>query len=246
MGNENTKTGNSKSFERNERYERLVNWLFGLDQSEKRPTEPSEILYRSFHITARCRYNASIRLERIGSFSFLTATLLSLGLILVPMLQLSGIRLAYPERVLSGLQVFFAVAVLIYSVINSTARYETRAKALNDCADKIKDLSRKLRTEIHHAKNATVEIDLQTYNQLYSTISAASENHSRTDYGLAMLQASDFYNITGFPRLWRNIKVMYGNLEGYIFSIILVLAEIIVILDILNVTHVLTDTFNSQ
>jgi len=246
MTNENVENKANDQFVRQEWYFRWARWLFSLDPMEKKPTEPSEVLYRSFHITAKCRYNASIRLDRIGSFSFLTATILSLGLIFIPLLQLSGITLAYPEKVLNSLQVFFAVAVLIFSVINSTAHYETRAKSLNDCADKIKDLSRKLRSEIYNARNQGTSLDLQAFNQMYSTISAASENHSRSDYGLAMLQASELYNVTGLPRLWLNFKVLYGALEGYIFSIALILAEIIVILDILNVTHILTEIFNSQ
>jgi hypothetical protein len=220
-------------------------WFFSLDPMERRPTEPAEVLYRSFHITSKCRYNASIRLNRIGSFSFLTATLLSLGLILIPLIQLSDMPLAYPEQVLGILQVFFAVAVLTYSVINSTAHYETRAKSLNECGDSIKDLSRKLRSASFQAGTQGTELDLQPINEMCSRISTASENHSRTDYCLAMLQASELYHVTGFPRLWLNIKVLYGNLEVYILPFVLILAEIIVILDMLSVTRVLTGIFNS-
>ena len=222
----------------------LVRWLFSLERIEQRPSDPAEVLYRSFHITARCRFNASIRLGKMGSFSFLTATLLSLGLILIPVLQLADIPLAYPEGLLSSLQVFFAVAVLIYTVINSSAHYETRAKALNDCGDKIKELSRQLRSDIFQTKNQGTSLDLKPVNEMYTRISVISENHSRADYGLAMLQASDLYHITGIPRLWLHFKVVYGNFETYILPISLILAEFLVILDLLGITHVLTVIFN--
>src|SRR5436190_9847680 len=244
MTNENAQDNVNKIPNHHEWYSILAIWFFSLDPLEQRPKEPPEALYRSFHITAKCRYNASIRLDRIGSFSFLTATILSLGLIFVPMIQLSDIPLAYPERVINSLQIFFAVAVLIYTVINSAAHFETRAKSLNECGDNIKDLSRKLRSEIYNAQGQGTVLDFQPINEMYSRISSASENHSRADYELAMLQASDSYHVTGFPRLWLNIKVFYGNLEGYIFPIILILAEVIVILDILSVTYVLTGIFN--
>ena len=237
---------------RQEWYLRFARWLFSLDPlypKKQHSTDPAERMYhslrRSLRTTAKCRYNASIRLHRIGSFSFLTTTLLSLGLIFIPMIQLAEIPLAYPERVLDSLQVFFAVAVLVYSVINSTAHYETRAKSLNECGDKIKELNRKLDTEIFRARNQGTTLDLQPVNEIYSRISTASENHSRADYGLAILQATESFHVTGIPRLWLNIKVLYGNYEAYLFPAILIIAEIIIILDTLSVTHVLTGIFNS-
>ncbi len=225
-------------------HSKVISWLFSLDYEELLPTDPAVVLYRSFHITAKCRFNASIRLDKIGSFSFLTATLLSLGLILIPMLQLASIPLAYPERVLSSLQVFFAVAVLIYSVINSTAHYETRAKALNECGDKIKELSRQLRSANYEAHNQGIVLDLKPFNEQYTKMIAISENHTRTDYALAILQAGEYYHRTGFPWLWLNAKVLWGNFESYILPLSLILSEALVILDVLRVTNIMTNIFN--
>jgi SMODS and SLOG-associating 2TM effector domain family 5 len=216
----------------------FLTWLFSRAPHEERTTDPVEVLYRSVHVTAKCRYNASIRLKRVGSFSFLTATVLSLGLILIPMLQLSGMRLAYPDRILSSLQVFFAVAVLIYSVINGTAHYATRAQSLNEVGDRIKELSRTLRTDYSTAKARGTRFDLKPINQRYTRISTASENHSRSDYGRAVLQCTDLYKITGLPRLWLEIKVALGHFVAYIIPLALILIEIAILLDILGATKV--------
>lgn len=217
----------------------LIQWLFSLQPSENRPTDPVKTLYRSIHITAKCRFNASIRLRRVGQFSFLTATFLSLGLILLPMLQLSGIQLAYPDRVLSMLEIFLAVAVLVYSVINSTAHYETRSGSLNECGDKIKELSRELRTAMSSSP-PDEKLDLDQMNRRYTDISTESENHTRSDYWQAMIQARGVYNITGIPRFWLYAKINVARVLPYLIPVFLLLAELIILLDVLAVTSVLT------
>ena len=221
-------------------------WLLSRFPREERTTDPAEVLYRSIHITAKCRYNASIRLKRVGTFSFLTATVLSLGLILIPMLQLSGMKLSYPDRILSSLQVFLAVAVLIYSVINGTAHYATRAQSLNEVGDRIKELSRILRTESAAVKAKGTRLELKPINQRYTRISTASENHSRSDYGRAILQSYDLYRITGLPRLWLNIKVALGHFIAYVIPLALILIEIAIVLDILGLTRILKPFSASQ
>jgi hypothetical protein len=197
----------------------------------------------SFYITAKCRYNASIRLKRAGHFSFLTATILSLGLILVPVLQLSGLKLAYPSSVLNSLQIFLAVAVLVYSVINGTAHYEVRAQSLNDCGDSIKELHRVLRTWADCGQPAPNS--LSDFNDRYSKISSDSENHSREDYSLATLQAESIFRITGIPRVWLHAKVFASQCIPYIVPGALMAAETLIICDTLGVTHVLTPTLNN-
>jgi len=220
------------------RLDRFWRWLQGKHQ-EDRATDPYTTLYRSCHITARCRYNAAVRLKRLGSFSFFTATALSLGLILIPLLQLSGIQLSYPSAVLNMVQIFLAVAVLVYSVINSSAHYETRAQALNDCGDRMKELNRELRTD----RGAQPEcVDLTRMNHRYSEISTDSENHTRADYWLTTLQAQEYYHISGARRLALNLKVLAAAASSYAIPAALILLMIVVVLDILGVTAMLTPT----
>jgi hypothetical protein len=219
-------------------HRRLINWLFSLYPIETKPIDPVETLYRSIHITSKCRFNASIRLKRLGSFSFTTGTVLSLGLILLPMLQLSDLNLLYPKSVINILQVFLAVAALVYSVINATAHYETRSFELNQCGDNIKELSRELRS----TSDAHAVID--TFNKRYTEISTRSENHTRRDYWLTMLQATEVYRITGFPRLLLYVKTQSAHLLPYAIPALLIMIEFIIICDNIGVTSILTGAFN--
>jgi len=110
----------------------------------------------SIRATAKCRFNAAERLKRQGKFAFFTTTILSLGLIFIPLMQNSGIKLAFSTNVLNTMSIFLAVAVLVYSVVIGTARYEARADKLTQCGDNLKDLSRELdslkESDVEHIK----------------------------------------------------------------------------------------------
>lgn len=212
-------------------YLSLYEWVFSLAKDRSLPTEPAEVLQRQCHITSKCRYNASIRLKRLGQGTFLTTVVLSLGLILVPMLQLANLRVAYPTPVLNSLQIFLAVAVLVYSIVSATANYGTRARVLNDCADRIKHLGGELRSAV---KNGNV--DVQQYAERYHSITRDSEMHSRADYALAKLQATDQYNITGLKWVWSRLLVLFFEVIPYLPSLALLAIEVVLVTDILGIT----------
>ena len=218
----------------------LFRWVFSLDPVEKDVTDPIQKLLNGMRVTSKCRYNASIRLKRQSQFSFFATTLLSLGLILVPLLQNSDIRLAFSPKVLNMLQIFLAVAVLVYSVINATARYETRSEALNDCGDKIKDLIRNLRREVAESKSSGVAVGLQAYNQRYDEVSTDAEIHSRLDFIMATLEMNNDYNYTGLLRIYMHLKswVLYALL--FAVPTAMLVAEVVFVLDMLSVTNVFT------
>jgi hypothetical protein len=218
-------------------------WLLSLGPREVVSDEPHIVLKRSFQLTAKCRYNASIRLARLARFSFLTGTLLALGLIFIPLLQLTDLRLAYPTTILNALQIFLAVAALVYSVINATAHYETRASALNECGDGIKILMRELRTAIAAGHGAVPHDQLQSFNTRYTDITSMSENHHRCDYWLALLQTHPTYRVTGVPRAWMYFITYLAQLTPYIAPAMLIVFETVMVLDALGVSHVLTPIF---
>jgi hypothetical protein len=172
----------------------------------KRITDPIDKLILSMDVTAKNRFNASMRLKRDSSIAFFTTTSLSLGLILIPLLLNSDIKLAFQPKTLNMLQIFMAVAVLVYSVINSKANYETRAEKLNMCGDKIKELSR----DLAQKKSKGESIDFKEFVDKYNEITRDSENHIRLDYFQTKLQMERSYRITGIKRsifwLWLRIR----------------------------------------
>ncbi len=220
-----------------------MKWLLSLHPVEKHVTDPAEKLLNSMRVTSRCRYNASLRLSRNSAFSFSTTTLLSLGLILIPLLQNAGIRLAYPEKVLNVLQIFLAVAVLVYSLVNATARYEVRSEALNECGDKIKDLIRGLRRDMSTIPLSGNAVDLEKYHLRYNEVSTDTENHSRLDYLFASLEMRDDFTITGLKRLLLTFRAYASYALMHLAPIALISLEIVFILDILGITSILLRYF---
>jgi hypothetical protein len=218
----------------------LFRWFFCLAPIEHEVQDPVQKLMNSMRVTSKCRYNASVRLKRQSQFSFLSTTVLSLGLILVPLLQNSDIKLAFPPKVLNMLQIFLAVAVLVYSVINATARYETRSEALNECGDKIKDLIRNLRREVAESKASGVSVDLAKYNQRYDDVSTDAENHTRVDFMLASLEMHSDYRYTGLLRAFIYFRASLLYAIPYAIPTLLLGGEIIFVTDMLGISKIFT------
>lgn len=221
-----------------------LKWLFSLEQVEKEETDPAMKLLNSMRITAKCRFNASVRLQRLGKYSFFTTTIFSLGLIFIPLYQRSGLQLPYSAEVLGMLQIFLAVAVLVYSVVNATAKYDSRATVLDNCGVQIKELIRKLRLDISESKKSGVSVNLEEYHKSYHVISTEPENHNRGDYIFATLESRNDFQITGIPRLISYCKAYAVCLVPYIIPTLMMLFEILIITDILRITCIFKSVFS--
>lgn len=220
----------------------LWNWLFSVSINERKKKSPTEKLQMSMRATAKCRYNAATRLQRRGSFEFFTTTSLSLGLIFIPLMQNSGIPLAFEANVLNMMQIFLAVAVLVYSVVIGTARYELRAEKLTECGDKLKDLIRTIEKEKNGADLGADR--LSAFNERYSDIVTDSENHIRSDYKLAMHEMVNDYYMTGLPKFWNLLSAYSNRSFPYIIPMIMIAFELVFIADMIAVTEILTPYLN--
>lgn len=214
-----------------------ITFLLSLQPEEKDENDPAKKLLNSMRITAKCRFNAAVRLSSTNSYSFVTTTVLSLGLIFIPLYQSSGLPIPYSDKVLSMLQIFLAVAVLVYSVIIGTSKYELRSSKLDQCGVDIKVLIRRLRHDICESKTGNVTLDLEKYHKKYHVISAESENHSRLDYLQAILETRSDFNITGVKRAYLYLKMNFIRATIYIIPTMMMLFEILFILDIVGVTE---------
>jgi hypothetical protein len=128
----------------------------------------------------------------------------------------------------------------VYSVINATAHYETRAEALNECGDKIKDLIRNLRREVAESSASGVIVNLANYNQRYDDVSTDAENHGRVDFIFGTLEMSEDYKYTGILRIYMYIKAVILYVIPYIIPTLLLVGEVIFITDMLGATTVFT------
>lgn len=218
-------------------------WLFSLQERERPVKDAAEKLQMSMRVTAKCRYNAAVRLQRQGKFAFFTTTLLSLGLIFIPLMQNAGVPLAFKANVLNMMQIFLAVAVLVYSVVIGTARYEYRAETLTECGDKLKELIRSIDKD-RGIKEKFTSDDLTALQSRYSDIVTDTENHARSDYRLAMLEMDRDYFISGIPRLKEFLVAHVDRLMAYIIPVLMLAFEIVFITDMINVTNILAPYFN--
>lgn len=199
----------------------------------------------SMKATCKTRYNASVRLKYLGKFTFLTTTFLSLGLIFIPLVQNSGIKLALSIGVINSMQLFIAVSVLVYSVIHGTARYDLRSEQFNECGDKLKELIREFGREREAIGGKLDTERLSHFQQRYSDITTDVENHTRGDYRLVTLEMKNNYRITGLPRLLEWFKARLEQAVPYSFPVTLLILEAAFITDILGVTHVLSGVLGS-
>jgi hypothetical protein len=218
-------------------------WLLSSQSKERQVKDVAEKLQMSMRVTAKCRYNAAVRLQRQGKFAFFTTTVLSLGLIFIPLMQNAGVPLAYKSNVLNMMQIFLAVSVLVYSVVIGTARYEYRAENLAECGDRLKELIRELDKD-RETKSKFSNDDLANVQKRYSEIAIDSENHTRSDYRLAMLEMDNDYFISGIPRLIEYIFAYVDRFTAYIVPLLMIAFEIAFITDMIGVTNLLAPYFN--
>ncbi|MEQ4624728.1 SLATT domain-containing protein [Providencia manganoxydans] len=209
-------------------------------------------LYQSMRITIDSRFQAGKRLQSLSTFTFITSVIISLALIFLPLLEFSEIDLHYSSNVLGALQIFFAVAILVYSVLISTAQYSIRAKEMTACADLIKDLSRELKDYIasSNEKSSTTKItkdELEKFNKRYRECLRNSENHSDHDYYFVK-NTLEMKDVEKKPLSWwrknfwhRLIRVWlrFTVSKQYIFPSLLAIFVFIVISDVLGYTTII-------
>lgn len=218
--------------------------IIGKNELKKTDSSPVEDFIRSLHTAAKCRYMASARLKHKGNFSFGTTTVLSLGLIFIPLMQSAGLKLSFPDKVLNTVQIFLAVSILVYSIINSKARYDVRSEKLNTCGDNIKALVRELEAEL--AKNQdTTGFDYSDYRSRYSNIGIDCENHTQLDHSNAIIDLPKYYNISGLKKIHLIIKSYLKLVLSYCISVTIIVFEFVFIFDMLNITNVISPIVNS-
>ena len=215
--------------------QKFWDWLFSRYPEEVAAKDVNEKFNRTLRVTARCRYNASRRISIQSKFSYFTTTIFSLGLILIPLLQTAKITKNFSDPVLSSMQVFLAVAVLVYSTNISSAKYDLRVQELLSCANNIKKLIRNLEEDIKH-KNFS---ELKPYKDQYANILDKVENHENCDYFLSQLEMPLDFNYTGLKRIIILAKANFQKFSPLIIPASLLIIETIFILDMIGATKVM-------
>lgn len=200
-----------------------LKWFIGVGFYERSKLSPAETFLLTMRVTAKCRFNAASRLSNLNKFSFLTTTLLSLGLIFIPLAQNSDIDIVIKQGVINMMQIFLAVSVLVYSIIIGTSKYEVRSEKLTACGDSLKELIRKLNKKL---KEDSLEInELEDYQVTYAHIISKTENPQNVDYIIATLDMGRDYKITGLRRLHLKIKSYFLLCIPYYIPVLMLSLE---------------------
>lgn len=222
-------------------------WSLCLNERERAVKDAAEKLQMSMRTTAKCRYNAAVRLQHQSKYAFFTTTFLSLGLVFIPLIQNAGVSLAFKPNVLNMMQIFLGVAVLVYSVVIGTARYEIRSTQLTECGDRLKELIRELDKEREESADGKISTEvLAEFQTRYSDIVTDVENHNRNDYRFATLEMVRDYFITGIPRLKLYVEANLVRGFGFVLPSILIAIELIFITDMMGATSILTKYLNGN
>jgi hypothetical protein len=142
------------------------------------------------------------------------------------------------------MQIFLAVAVLVYSIVMAKAGLDVRAEKLNECGDRLKDLARKLEREIAHNGQNIGQV-LEDYNGRYSDITSDTENHSRLDYLFARLDMPNDYPIRGLRWFVQYLIANFGIFYELILPVAMIGLEIFFISDMLGISQRLPASFHS-
>jgi len=223
--------------------QKVVDWALSRFPREMVRANETERLDATMKTTAVNRYNASNRLRAQGRFTFFTTTILSLGLIFIPLMQLADAQLALPDRLLNAIQIFLAVSILVYSVVIGTARYDLRSEQLNDCGNNIKELIRELRREKEATGGQVSKEKLAELHDRYSSITTDVENHTRNDYRLTVLQLPDMFKVTGIVRTGMWAVYWTSFVAQFLPSLMLLAIVLGFILEVFGITAGLSELF---
>ncbi|ELY6119696.1 SLATT domain-containing protein [Acinetobacter baumannii] len=143
---------------------------------------------RTMSITTDARFTAARRLKHINDICFITTTIASLGLILIPLLDLAGINKSFSSITLTIIQVFLAVCVLVYSTAIATANFQVRSKEFLQCGDRIKKIIDEFKVHLVDVKHKNEKPNLEKYMNEYRKVLDGFENHDDVDYKSAFYE----------------------------------------------------------
>ncbi|TVT49424.1 MAG: SLATT domain-containing protein [Sedimenticola thiotaurini] len=148
--------------------------------------------------TSKTRFNASRRLRLHSKFSTYTVVIISLGLILISLMQAYGLGNNIESSLVGFIQVFSAVAVLVYSLLIDKNDYSNLSEKMYSCASKLGELKQKVHP---HLEKEHDQKEYDSFRDEYHGVLKLYETHAnndfRGDYFRAKLEMPENYEIKG-------------------------------------------------
>jgi len=166
-------------------------------------------LYKKMDATAKTRFYASRRLMLHTKFSTYTVVIISMAIILIALMQTYGIGENIHTKYASVIQIFSAIAVLVYSLLIDKNEYAATAEKMFACASKVSELKQRM----HPLKEMDnpPEDQYSAFQKEYWQILDLYETHSNNDFTgdniRARLDMTEFYSFSKLERALKHIKV---------------------------------------
>lgn len=175
-------------------------------------------LYQNIRITYSARFNASRRLAHHQRWSLWTITLISVGMVMIPLLSVFNVPLTVASGPLNVLQIVSGVMVIAFSVIVNMSRYSHRAERLHLCGVELKMLGREMYNILDREIRDEEYVD---FLGRYNGILTRYESHSNVDFAIAKAekQRGDFR----FPGIARGLAYvrLFAQFVHYLVLVVL-------------------------
>ncbi|GAA5178727.1 hypothetical protein GCM10025771_18630 [Niveibacterium umoris] len=214
-------------------------WVSGSDELSANSAQRQLLAIRT---SARSRCYAGQRLQRQGRFWLATLVALALGLILIPLLQNAGVRLALAPNVLNLVQIFLGVSVLVCVVLVASANHALRARALLECGDRLRELAREFEKVCEDVGPGAISSHiLDEFRLRHADTLRNLESPSRNDQRLALLDMPGEHRMGRGERFQLSLQARLTQLSGLAMPILIMLLEAIFVANALGVPTALHD-----
>jgi hypothetical protein len=159
-------------------------------------------LHKKVCVTSKCMFNASRRFALHNRWSRSTIVMFSLCLILIPLLQAFDIRSLYPQKVVRMFQIYYAIIILVYSIVIALQDFSLVSEKLHSCGQELLELDQRI------SPFACAEINLRKYDEfLFEYMNILKKypvHHNKLDFYCSRFELPEYYK----PR-WANAIVIF-------------------------------------
>lgn len=175
-----------------------------------------ENLYKKVDATSKTRFHASRRLKLHSKLSTHTVVVISLGLILISLLQAYDLGSNIDSKLVALVQVFSAIAVLVYSLLIERNDYSNLSEKMYSCASKLGELKQKIYPHLGQQFKRDVYDELrEDYHSILKLFETHSNSDFRADYFRAKLEMPENYKIKGWEWWRTKIYIVFSHVLAF-------------------------------
>ncbi|MDN3452005.1 MULTISPECIES: SLATT domain-containing protein [unclassified Psychrobacter] len=187
-------------------------------------------LYKKIDSTSKTRFNASECLRSHSKWSTYTVVIISLVLILISLMQAYGLGKNINNDLVTLIQIFSTIAVLVYSLLIDRNDYSNLAEKMYSCATQLGELKQKIYPYLNQPHDQyAYDLFRDSYYSILKLFETHSKNYSSSDHIRAQLVMPENYNINGL-KWWFSKFNIYSTLLLEFLSYILVIATLVLVL----------------